>query len=189
MRKTIVVAVLIAAVGILAVGSFAFAQGPNPPGKNGTGLMGSMHAWMQKYEDVVHQPIADALGMSLTDFEAAHDAGKSLAVLAQEQGVAFDKVQEAMKTGRDSAIKQAVTDGIITQAQAEWMLQRMQNMPGLGQGTMGRGMNGMRGQSNSGDCPMMGGAQVGQQRGRMQGGRPMMRGQGRMPAFSGQTNS
>ena len=152
--------------------------------------MGSMHAWMQKYEDVIHQPIADALDMSVTDFEAAHDAGKSLAVLAQEQGVSFDKVQEAMKTGRDAAIKLAVADGVITQTQADWMLQRMQNMPGFGLGTMGRGMNGMRGQGNSGACPMYdSNVQGSQQRGRMQGGSPMMRGQGRMPGFSGQTNS
>jgi len=197
MRKTLVVAVLVAAVGILAVGAFAFAQGPNPPDQNGTGFMGSMHAWMQKYEDVIHQPIADALGMSVADFEAAHDGGKSLAVLADEHKVPFDKVQEAMKTGRDAAIKLAVADGVITQAQAEWMLQRMQNMPGFGQGTMGRGMrgmNGMRGQGNGSGCPMDGdeqGGQLnsGQQRGRMQGGGPMMRGQGRMPGFSGQSNS
>ncbi len=192
MRKTLVVAVLVAAVGILAVSAFAYAQGPNPPGQNGTGLTGSMHTWMQKYEDVIHQPIAGALGMSVEDFEAARDGGKSVVVLAQEQGVSLDKVQVAMKAGREAAVKQAVADGVITQAQADWTLQRMQNMPGFGQGTMGRGMNGMRGQGNG--SPMHGDVQGGQlnngqQRGRMQGGSPMMRGQGRMPVFSGQTNS
>lgn len=189
MRKTLVVAVLIAAFGILAVGAFAFAQGPNPPGQNGTGIMGPMNAWMQKYEDVMHQPIAEALGMTLADFEAAHDGGKSLAVLAQEQGVSFDKVQEAMKTGRNAAIKQAAADGVITQAQADWVLQGMQNMPGFGQGITGRGMNGRAGQDNGSGCPMHDDEQSGQQRGRMQGGSPMMRFQGRMSGFNGRANS
>ena len=55
------------------------------------------------------------------------------------------KVANALVTARDQTIDQAVTDGRITQQQADWMKQRQQQMqqggfgPGYGHGMMGGG--------------------------------------------------
>jgi hypothetical protein len=108
---------------------------------------------LEPYEDIIHEKIAAALGISLEEFEAAREAGATLHDLAQKYGVDFDVVREAMLEGRAEAIKQAVADGVITQEQADWMLQRMGGMGyrrgsgagacdgtgPIGQGPFGRG--------------------------------------------------
>jgi hypothetical protein len=83
---------------------------------------------LEPYEDIIHEKIADVLGISLEDFEAQVEAGATLFDLAAKYGVDFDDVREAMLEGRAEAIKQAVADGVITQEQADWMLQRMGGM-------------------------------------------------------------
>lgn len=88
------------------------------------------------YEDIIQEKIAEALGISVEEFEAARDAGVTLYDLAEEHGVNFDVVREAMLEGRTEAIKQAVADGVITQEQANWMLLR--GVQGIRMG-LGRG--------------------------------------------------
>ena len=92
--------------------------------------------------------MAKALNLTPTQlFEQLH-SGKTLAEIAQAQGVDLTKIQEAANATRIQAqkdrIAQAVKDGTMTQAQADWILQ------GLEKGYMGKGMGGFRG------GPMMG---------------------------------
>ncbi len=84
---------------------------------------------------------ADALGLTPNElFVELHDGGKTLAEVSEEQGVDTEALQEAMNASRAETmreqIQQAVDDGNLSQEQADWVLE------GLDQGFMG-GPHGM----------------------------------------------
>ncbi len=84
--------------------------------------------------------VAKALNLTPTQlFEQLH-SGKTLQEIAQAQGVALQTVIDAMNAARIQAMKdriaQAVKDGKITQAQADWMLE------GIEKGYMPMGRDG-----------------------------------------------
>jgi uncharacterized protein (DUF433 family) len=68
--------------------------------------------------------IADALGLTVDELEAAREDGKTLAALAEAAGVTLGEVQDAIQAVRASAIQQAVEDGKLTQEQADRILNR-----------------------------------------------------------------
>ncbi len=80
---------------------------------------------------------AQALGLSVEEIQAARDAGKPMAVLIWEQGLDPSEMRTAMQEAHQVAVQQAVTDGIITQEQAD----QFANGPGFG-GPRGRGPGG-----------------------------------------------
>jgi hypothetical protein len=153
------VVALVAVVGVLVVGT-AFAQS-NTPGSQATptapkdrafGFGKGLGFWgggsMANFD-----AMAKVLNLTPTQlFEQLH-SGKTLAEIAQAQGVDLTKVQEAANATRIQAMKdriaQAVKDGTMTQAQADWLLQGLEKgymgkgPGGFGGGHMGRG--GMRG--------------------------------------------
>jgi len=83
--------------------------------------------------------LAEQLGMTVDELQVELEAGKTIAELAEEKGVDLDAARiEAMK----ERIQQAVEDGKMTQEQADWMLQGLEQgfMPGgRGPGFGGRG--------------------------------------------------
>jgi hypothetical protein len=62
------------------------------------------------------------LGLTNTELKTALESGKSLANLATEKNVDVQMLIDAQKTAITTAIKQAVTDGKLTQAQADTQL-------------------------------------------------------------------
>jgi hypothetical protein len=131
MKKMIISAVVV----ILALGVFtgaAAAQGNQPPG---TG-QGTLHEYME-------QALADKLGLTLDQLEEQYAAGVPLAQIALDNGVAEIDLPTYMQEVRTAALKAAVADRVITQEQADRMLQRM----------MTRNFNGSNG---TGTCPMGG---------------------------------
>lgn len=145
---------LIATIGVLSVGT-TFAQTPTQtPTPNSAPLtdLDGMHGFGFGGGDSVATFDAMATALNLTPtqlFEQLH-SGKTLDAIAQAQGVDLTKVQEAAKAARTQAMKdnlaQAVKDGTMTQAQADWILQGIENGWGFGHGHGGRG--GMRGLGN-----------------------------------------
>ena len=141
--KVAIPAVLLAALTLGVVS--AYAQGDAPQGPRGRGGF-MMHQLLAPYEEGIHQALADALGVSLTEFEAARAEGETLADLAAAHDVELAALVEVRDAARTEAIDQAVTDGVITQAQADWMLEhqaaRQQARLGAGrcgeQGSAGR---------------------------------------------------
>src|SRR3972149_5665644 len=138
---------VVALVGVAAV----FAQPPAPPqtpGGSGPGWMGGGFGLMAEYRDLIHTQIAEALGLTLDELNAELAAGKTPFVIAQEKGIDFAKVQEAMQAAHAEALKQAVDDGKLTQEQADWMLARQAQMRAwqasgerpFGPGMMGPGL-------------------------------------------------
>ena len=135
-----------ALVGVTAV----YAQGPVNPdpvpgsgqragqdGDNGIGL-----GIMAVDEAEMHAVLADALGMSVVDLEAAIANGETLETLALAQGVALADLQALMDTVHATAAEQAVADGLVTQEQLDWMQSHRGGQAGqsgqAGQGGQGR---------------------------------------------------
>jgi len=152
-------------VGVIGATS-AFAQGPDNPGfgvmMNGRGPMGGGHGFGLGDEELA--AAADALGMTTDEVQSALQDGKTLQDLADEAGVDIADVQSAIQAAHQTEMRdniaQAVEDGTMTQAQADWMLQGIDNgyMMG-GPGGFGRGgFGGMHGKGAGngfdGDCPL-----------------------------------
>lgn len=70
--------------------------------------------------------VAEALGITVEELQAAHAEGKTLPQLVSELGLDLEEVQANIQAGVTEAINQAVTDGSITQEQADLMLERME---------------------------------------------------------------
>lgn len=73
--------------------------------------------------------LAEQFGMTVDELKAELEAGKTITELAEEKGVDLQAAQiEVMK----ERIQQAVEDGTLTQEQADWLLQGLEQgfMPG-----------------------------------------------------------
>lgn len=66
--------------------------------------------------------IADALGMTVAELDAARAEGQTLAEIAAAQDVDMADVQAAVEAAREQAIADAVANGDITQEQADALL-------------------------------------------------------------------
>lgn len=152
MKKTLlIVAVVVLALGALGVGA-AFAQGGNPPSyPYGGGMMGGRGGYGPMH-DYVEQALADKLGLTEEQVEADLAAGKPMYQIALDNGITQENLAAFMTDIHKTAFDKAVAAGVMTQAQADSMLQRM-------------AQNGF----NYGNCPMGGGG-YGQGRGMMGGG-------------------
>ena len=119
--------VLVAALALFSVVT-TYAQGPNPAPSSGRPGQCGEAGLLNIDQEAMHAAIADALGITVAEFEAARADGTPLFLLAQELGVDIDIVQAAMRDVREAAIDEALAAGTITEAQAEWM--RLRPTPG-----------------------------------------------------------
>jgi hypothetical protein len=157
MKKTILITGLVVmALAVLGVG-VAFAQGPTPYAGNGPMLQNG-GGWMHDY---VEQALAAKLGLTEEQVEDELAAGKPMYQIALDNGIQQEALTDFMNGVHQDAFAAAVKDGVVTQEQADWMLQRMQSRGGYG----------------AGNCPMHNGQGSGYGPGMMNGnGRGMMRG-------------
>jgi hypothetical protein len=159
MKKTILItSIVLLALTVLGVG-VAFAQGTTPPAQTGTG-------WMHEY---IEKALASKLGLTEAKVEEQFAAGKTMYQIALDNGIQEADITAFLNDVHKEAFANAVKDGVVTQEQADWMLQRMQNMGGYGAG--------------QGNCPMHNG-QGGYGRGMGPG--MMQNGAGRGPGMWGQ---
>lgn len=160
MKKTLLLlAVLVLTFAIFGVG-IAYAQGSTPPRP-----YGPLH-------DFIERALATRLNLSEAQIEQEFAAGKTMAQIALDHGIAATDLPTFLTEVHQQALSEAVKAGVITQAQADWMLQHMARM-GYGYG-YGYGYG-------PGNCPMgYGAGAAGFQNGGYGYGRgPMMGGWGR----------
>lgn len=161
--------VIVAVVAIaLTTAGFAYAQsttrtpvagagtgygmGAGPGGGMGRGMMGNQAAGNQDgiLHDAMITVFAEKLGLSVNDLNARLANGETMAQIAASKGLTADEFTTVMTDARNQAIDQAVKEGTLTQAQADWMKQR-------GAGQMMGGARGMRGagmgRNANPDCP------------------------------------
>jgi hypothetical protein len=120
MMKKIMVSVLMA---VLALGVFAGLASAQTLQQN----TGPLHDYMEK-------ALAEKLGLPLATVEAQFDAGKTLYQIALDNGITPAGLPAFMQEIRTTAINAALSDGVVTKAQADRMLQS--GGFGLGQGMM-----------------------------------------------------
>lgn len=91
--------------------------------------------------------IAEQLGLTVEELAAARDEGTSVSELADAQGIDLETLMTAVSDARTAAFEQAVTDGSLTQEQADLLLsQRGPHFGFGGHGGHGHGGHGgMRG--------------------------------------------
>ncbi len=116
------IAMIVAVASLLVVSASAFAQAPTAGGPGGNGRVGTGVGGPQNSLVAV---AAQVLGMNQTDLVAALNTGKTIADVANDKGVAPDKIVDAFVTLRKAALDQAVASGKITQAQEDAMLATM----------------------------------------------------------------
>ena len=131
-------------------GMFGAGSGQGNGGRMGRGMMGNRgnnqgqagcpfadgdEGEYGPLHDYMYNAFAQALGLTPEELETRRLAGDTLWDIAQEQGMTTEQFQETMTTARTSAVNQAVADGVITQAQADFMLERMETMMGNGVGS------------------------------------------------------
>jgi hypothetical protein len=156
MLKNFLLIVLGAGLAILIFGvaGFAFAQTQTPPSGlapnwtpfggmgrwNGGGMMGRWNQGTQGgfMHEYLITAIAPKLGLSVEALQNELVAGKTLWQVAMAKGYSVEQFQSMLLDAKKEALSKMVTDGVITQAQAEWMLSRMnwmfQNGGGFGSG-------------------------------------------------------
>ena len=146
-KNLIVLAILSVTVLSLGVAGYAYAHSQTPPvpgdayaprtmgGYGGYGMMGDHAPGIMDGigdEGPMHETMiaafAEALRLTPEELEARHDAGETLWQIAESQGLNEDDIQSLMLTAQDKALNQAVADGTMTQEQANWMIDHMNQM-------------------------------------------------------------
>jgi hypothetical protein len=130
MKKILlVVSVLVVAVVIFGAG-FVFSQYQSvsasslPQGYGPGGMMGGRGGYGPMH-DYVEQALAAKLGLTEAQVEEQLAAGKSMYQIASDKGIAEADIPALLTEVHKTAFAKAVVDGVLTQAQADAMLQRM----------------------------------------------------------------
>lgn len=163
MKKILLLTVAIAVIAAVSLGiaGYAYAQTQTPPNPTypfGWGMMGRwggfgpgmMGGWGGAYgpmHSYMVNAFAEALGISPEELQEQLNAGETMWSIAQAKGLSAEEFADLMIEARTKALDQAVADGVITQAQAEWMIQHMQQVQAAGFGP--------------GNCPMHSGGGFG----------------------------
>jgi len=167
MKKFLIIGSIVG-VALIALGvvGFAFAQSQTPPvtPDGAWGMMrGGGHAWAQgsgmmrggrgmgqgaygPMHTYMINALAEKLGLTVDELQAKIDAGERPYDIAKAAGLTDAQIQELMEQAHDEALKAAVEAGLLTQAQADAMDQRMEQMWQNGGGP-----------GAAGGCPGMGG--------------------------------
>ncbi len=96
-------------------------------GRNLTRGMGFMHNY-------IITAFASAVSLSVDQVNTGLSNGQSPTQIANAQGFTGDKLTQLVTQVHQDALAQAVKDGVLTQSQADQMLQRMNNYSGQGFG-------------------------------------------------------
>ncbi len=160
-------AVLLVAVVALAIGTagVAYAQSPSQAPGNGVTAMGGRGprggsgagngiASDGILHDYMIAAYAEALNIPVADLEARLENGETMSQIALSTGMTLDEFRTLMVDVRTQAIDQALADGVLTQAQADWLKLHGAGQMAGGQFGRGFGMHGSgQGQYANPNCP------------------------------------
>jgi len=122
-----------------------------PANGYGPGMMGGRGLGIARgagiMRDYMLSAFAEAVDLTVEDVETRLADGETFKEIAIAQGTAEADLPELVAQVHQAALDQAVADGVITQAQADLMLEHMNNYQGEGFGP-GFGFN---------HCPLSGG--------------------------------
>jgi hypothetical protein len=158
---------VIAVVVTLTLGTvgIAYAQSPTQTTGTGTGFMGgrgsrnglggaNANAGDGILHDYMIAAYAEKMNIQVADLETRLANGETMAQIAISTGLTLDEFRTLMVDVRTQAIEQALNDGVLTQAQADWMSQHGAGQMAGGQRGNGFGMRGSgQGQFANPNCP------------------------------------
>ena len=93
---------------------------------------GGMHNSMMGANGMHEQvwtAIAAELDMTYAELSTVVQNGQTVAQLAEAKGVSLDELKTAAKNAHQAALADLVGQGVLTQEQADWMHDRMDDMP------------------------------------------------------------
>jgi hypothetical protein len=131
-KKIVFVVGLVAALAVTALAGvgLAFAQGPTSPapGYGCCGGWGMRGGWGGGWHGM---GLIDALaelttGLEPADLYAELQQGKTLLQVADAHGVSAEQLVETALASRAKVLQQRVGAGYLTQEQADWMLEHME---------------------------------------------------------------
>ena len=79
---------------------------------------------LSEYTDIMRDAVATLLGMSPDELAEARAEGWMLHELAADAGVDMTELRDVMAAARVDMIDAALEDGVLTEEQAQWMLER-----------------------------------------------------------------
>ena len=126
-KMSIVIAGLLAALLVVGVigATGAFAQGSGATLLHGRGPGGGGRGF--GLGQVELEAAAKVLGMTADELSTALQSGKTLEQVATDKGVDIQKVKDAIQAAHATEVRdriqQALKDGTITQANADWLLE------------------------------------------------------------------
>ncbi len=161
--------ILLVAVAVLAIGTtgVAYAQtsspitgigatamgGRGPRGGSGAGNGIASDGILHDYMIAAY---AEALDIPVADLETRLDNGETMSQIALSTGMTLDEFRTLMVDVRTQAIDQALADGVLTQAQADWLKLHGDGRMAGGQHGRGYGMRGAgQGQYANSNCPYL----------------------------------
>lgn len=131
--KVGLIAVVVAGLAFGAVATVA-AQGDGPPkveggeawhGGPGFGQgRGPSNGVLAEYADIMHEAIAEFLGISTEELEQARQDGVPMHDLVAEGNLDFEELRTVMQAAREQMIEEALADGVISEDRAEWLTTR-----------------------------------------------------------------
>lgn len=124
--------------------------------QNGSGWewMDTMHEWMTTsggMHTFVWNILAEKFGLTSIELYGQVNNGKTITQIAEEKGVSRADLIAALETAHQNSLAQAVTDGTLTQEQADSILAQMAGRYEWMLDNMGNG-NMMGGQYGAGGC-------------------------------------
>lgn len=80
-------------------------------------------------KDYIHEPLANALGISAEELTEHRESGETLADIAADLGFDLAEIRDIFSEVRSEALESAVEDGILTQEEADWLSSRGRGNP------------------------------------------------------------
>jgi hypothetical protein len=129
-KKIVFIVALVAALAVIALAGagLAFAQGPTSPAPGygccgGWGMRGGWGGW---HGMGLMDALAELSGLEPTELYAEMQEGKTLLEVAQAHGISAEELVEAALASRAEVLQQRIEAGYLTQEQADWMLEHME---------------------------------------------------------------
>ena len=158
--RNVGVTALVAALTVLALGALAYIRPAAAADTQTTAALGGGRGFGRGLcGQAGLEAAAKALGMTADELSTQLWGGSSLADLAEKAGVDLQDVQDAVtaacQQATQDAIEQAVTDGTLTRAHADWLLEGLDKgyWGGNGGGFGPRGFGGFGGFHGHGQSP------------------------------------
>ena len=149
MKQIIIASIIVGIISLISIGVVIASVNtpyngfhtpcPNCPADGSGTLEGGV---LQEYMSTA---LANALGMDVDDFTARREAGETLYDFAAEAGINADALAGIRNQARTEALDLAYADGVLTDVQYQYMLQRLGSGFGMGFGSSQGGQQGGNG--------------------------------------------